>query len=95
VPDLGDSPVPHIPTIRPARPKFSRPGISLSRSEKREWQEIKARQVFVGDVVPGVGLVSGIDVSVLGELLIFENVIGQRTELRPDDEVMAFGIVRG
>lgn len=87
-----DSPVPkNIPTIRPARPKFSRPGISISRDLKREWREVRVDQVSVGDTVPGYGLIAA--VSVLDGGLRWENVCGEETVISNHGTVKAFVVV--
>lgn len=92
MPDLGDSPVPNLPGIRRAIPKFSRPAIDLTRPEKKEWREVDAYEVEIGDVVFGFGLVAHKlernDESAIGVRL--ENVMEEARVFIPGEKIRAF-----
>lgn len=92
MPDLGDSPVPNLPSIRPAKPKFSRPGISLSRPIKKEWRDVNPHEVQLGDIIVDFGQIAHIlernDEFAIG--IRFENIMGDRKVFNVGKTIRAF-----
>lgn len=89
--DLGDSPAPSLPGIRKVTPKFNRPGITIRRDVKREWHEIDAGLIAVGDTVAEHGQIAHKRVDIVNpNQIVIENVLGSVFYLRLDTKVLAF-----
>lgn len=98
--------VPNVPKIQKAMPsKFSRPGINLVRPEKREWKDIEAVKVCIGDMVADVGQIATVmygssfnsNWSQLDKVhtVVLENIAGERTQYDAGHIVKAFVRVDG
>lgn len=81
--------VPNVPKIQKGVPnKFARPGINLARPEKREWKDIEAAKVCIGDTVVDVGQIAAIIHG--SNWARLENIAGDRTQFDASHVVKAF-----
>ncbi len=86
--------LPNHPTIRRVtKPKpFQRPSTSITAAEvAREWRTVAAREIAVGDTVPGIGTIS--DLKVVGHHVVVAGGLGNTATWRTEEPVFAFTAV--
>ena len=63
------SPMGNVPQIRKAKPQaFQRPRIDMDAGRvKRDWRRVQACNLGIGDTIPGLGVITHIDMSFVAE----------------------------